>query len=84
MITSVYEGDEEDIDKAVAAARKAFEGPWKKVTPEDRGKLLNRLAQLFDENNDLLASIEALDNGKSITMAKVDINLCSGCLRYYG
>ena len=84
MITSVYEGDEEDIDKAVTAARKAFEGPWKKVTPEDRGKLLNRLAQLFDENNDLLASIEALDNGKSITMAKVDINLCSGCLRYYG
>ncbi|PPJ58986.1 hypothetical protein CBER1_11786 [Cercospora berteroae] len=84
VITSVYEGDEEDIDKAVVAARKAFEGPWKKITPEDRGKLLNRLAQLFDENNDLLASIEALDNGKSITMAKVDINLCSGCLRYYG
>lgn len=84
VITSVFEGDEEDIDKAVAAARKAFEGPWKKVTPEDRGKLLNRLAQLFDENNDLLASVEALDNGKSITMAKVDINLCSGCLRYYG
>jgi len=84
VITSVQEASEKDVDIAVAAARKAFEGPWRKETPENRGKLLNRLAQLFEENIDLLASVEALDNGKAFSMAKVDIGMCAGCLRYYG
>ena len=84
MICSVHEATEKDVDIAVAAARKAFEGPWRKVTPEDRGKLLNKLAVLFEQNMDLLASVESLDNGKAVSMAKVDINMAAGCLRYYG
>lgn len=84
VITSVQEATEKDVDIAVAAARKAFEGPWRKETPENRGKLLRALADLFEKNLDLLASIEALDNGKAVSMAKVDISMCAGCLRYYG
>ena len=84
VITSVHEATEKDVDIAVAAARKAFEGEWRKVTPEDRGKLLVKLADLFEKNSDALASVESLDNGKAFSMAKVDIALCAGCLRYYG
>ena len=72
------------MDIAVAAARKAFEGAWRQVTPEDRGKLLVKLADLIDQHHDTLAAIESLDNGKAITMANVDVSMVAGCLRYYG
>lgn len=84
VICSVHEATEKDVDIAVSAARKAFEGPWRQETPENRGKLLTNLANLFEKNLDLLASIEALDNGKAVSMAKVDISMAAGCLRYYG
>jgi len=85
VICAVQEASEKDVDIAVAAARKAFNGPWRKETPENRGKLLVKLAELFEKNADLLASVEALDNGKAFSMAKnVDVPGCAGCLRYYG
>lgn len=84
VICQVHEASEKDVDIAVSAARKAFEGEWRKVTPCDRGKLLCKLADLFDENSDLLAAVESLDNGKAFSMAKGDIAASSGCLRYYG
>lgn len=84
VITQVHEATEKGVDIAVAAARKAFEGPWRKETPENRGKLLVKLADLFEKNIELLASVESLDNGKAVSMAKVDISMCIGCLRYYG
>ncbi|KAG8527725.1 Aldehyde dehydrogenase [Bacidia gigantensis] len=83
-IVAVHEATEKDVDVAVSAARKAFEGEWRKVTPEQRSKYLFKLADLFDQNLDLLAAIESLDNGKAFAMAKVDIGMCAGCLRYYG
>lgn len=46
--------------------------------------MLNRLADLLDRDIDIIASIEALDNGKSVTMAKGDVGAASGCIRYYG
>jgi len=85
VICAVQEASEKDVDIAVAAARKAFNGPWRKETPENRGKLLNKLAELFEKNAELLAAVEALDNGKAYSMAKnVDVPGCAGCLRYYG
>ena len=85
VICSVQEATEKDVDIAVAAARKAFNGPWRKETPENRGKLLNKLADLFEKNADLIAAVEALDNGKAFSMAKnVDVPAAAGCLRYYG
>ena len=84
VICSVHEATEKDVDIAVAAARKAFETTWKATTPNDRGKFLIKLADLFEENIDLLGAVESLDNGKSIMMAKNDIVNAAGCLRYYG
>lgn len=73
-----------DVDLAVKAARKAFNGVWAQTLPSVRGALLTKLADLFDEYSDTLAAIESLDNGKALSMAKVDVQLSSGCLRYYG
>lgn len=83
VITSVHEATEKDVDTAVAAARAAFEGEWRRVTPSDRGKLLNKLADLIERDIEQLAAIEALDNGKALTMAKVDLGMAVGCIRYY-
>jgi aldehyde dehydrogenase (NAD+) len=84
VITSVHEATEKDVDIAVAAARKAFNGPWSKETPENRGKYLTNLANIIEKNVDLLAAVESLDNGKSLGMAKGDVGAVAGCLRYYG
>ncbi|KAK5997962.1 Aldehyde dehydrogenase [Cladobotryum mycophilum] len=84
VITSVYEATEKDVDIAVAAARKAFEGVWKQTAPGDRGRLMLKLADLIERDADLLAAVESLDNGKSITMAKGDVAAVAGTIRYYG
>ncbi|KAF1970315.1 aldehyde dehydrogenase, allergen Cla h 10 [Bimuria novae-zelandiae CBS 107.79] len=84
VICSIHEATEKDVDIAVSAARKAFEGSWRKEAPEKRGRLLVKLADLFEQNMDLLAAVESLDNGKSITMSKGDVGAAAGCLRYYG
>jgi len=83
-IVAVHEAGPEDVDIAVKAARKAFNGVWSQTLPSVRGQLLVKLADLFDEYSDTLAVIESLDNGKALSMAKVDVQLSSGCLRYYG
>ncbi|CAG8983872.1 hypothetical protein HYALB_00005510 [Hymenoscyphus albidus] len=84
VICSVSEATEKDVDIAVAAARKAFEGEWSKVTPQNRGRFLVNLADLLEKNTDLIAAVESLDNGKSLAMAKGDLAAVTGCLRYYG
>ena len=74
-LAQVAEGAEEDINRAVAAARKAFDsGPWKDTPPNVRGKLLWRLSELLQENLDTFAELETLDNGKALSISKaVDI-----------
>lgn len=84
VITSVHEATEKDVDIAVAAARKAFEGEWRQVTPGDRGKMVLKLADLLEQHLKVLASIEALDNGKAFTMAQLDVGMAAKTLRYYG
>lgn len=80
----MHEATEKDVDVAVAAARKAFEGPWSKINPQDRGILMNKLADLAEKNAELLAAVESLDNGKSISMARGDVAAVVATLRYYG
>src|SRR6476659_3778103 len=64
-ICQVAEGDKADIDRAVQAARKAFEeGPWPRMSAAERGRLLNKLADLVETNKEELAALESLDNGK--------------------
>jgi len=84
-IADVAEGDAIDIDRAAKAARKAFEsGPWSRMDARDRGRLMNRLADLIEENFDELAALETLDNGKPIRDSRAaDLPLVIDCLRYY-
>src|SRR6476661_5681549 len=85
VIASVAEGDAADVDLAVKAARKAFEtGPWSTMDARDRGRLMNKLADLIEEEADELAALESLDNGKPIRDAKAaDLPLTIDALRYY-
>ncbi|KAL8726322.1 MAG: hypothetical protein Q9181_006102, partial [Wetmoreana brouardii] len=83
-IVAVHEATEKDVDLAVSAARKAFEGEWRTINPGTRGRYLVNLADLLEKHVKTLAAIESLDNGKSLTMATNDVNLAAGCIRYYG
>ncbi|HEX6649967.1 MAG TPA: aldehyde dehydrogenase family protein, partial [Pyrinomonadaceae bacterium] len=65
-LAEVAEADKADIDKAVAAARRAFEGKWSKLSARDRGKLLYKLSQLIEQHTPELAALETADNGKPI------------------
>jgi aldehyde dehydrogenase (NAD+) len=84
-ICQIAEADAADVDKAVLAARAAFEhGPWRKMPASERGRLLNRLADLIERNTDELAALESLDNGKPVAVAKaVDVPATVGCYRYF-
>jgi aldehyde dehydrogenase (NAD+) len=86
VITQVAESDAADVDKAVSAARAAFEkGPWRrKITASGRGVLMNKLADLIEKHADELAQLEALDNGKPAHIARMaDLTLTIACYRYY-
>ncbi|KAI5285949.1 aldehyde dehydrogenase (NAD(P)(+)) ald5, partial [Ascosphaera atra] len=83
-ICTVQAAGREDVDIAVKAARRALSGPWKTLPASDRGRLLLRLADLFEEHGDTIAAVESLDNGKSYQLAKADVGNAAGCLRYYG
>src|SRR5689334_24526912 len=65
-LAEIAEADKADVDKAVAAARRAYEGKWSKMSARDRGRLLYKLSQLIEENASQLAEIETADNGKPI------------------
>lgn len=83
-IASVAEGDKADIDLAVKAARRAFaSGPWSRMTPSERGRIIHRIGDLILENADELASLEALDNGKPKAVAKAaDVTLAADMFHY--
>jgi aldehyde dehydrogenase (NAD+) len=84
-ICQVAEGDKADVDLAVAAARKAFEdGPWPRISASERGRLLNRLADLIERDREELAALESLDNGKPYRDAiNADLPLTIKCYCYY-
>jgi phenylacetaldehyde dehydrogenase len=84
VIAHVAEGDSADIERAVRAARRAFDtGPWRKVTPSERGRMLWRLADLLEARLEEFAQLEALDNGKPLKVARVaDVPLAVDMFRY--
>lgn len=85
IITEVQQGNKEDIDFAVKCAKKAFEfgSEWRTMDASYRGILLNRLADLIEENASYLASLETLDNGKPYTNSyTLDIAGSVKCIRY--
>jgi aldehyde dehydrogenase (NAD+) len=84
-ICEVARAGPEDVDRAVRAARTAFDGgPWTKMRPAERQRLLWRLGDLIVEHADELARLETLDNGKPIFESRqVDIPMVSGCFHYF-
>jgi aldehyde dehydrogenase (NAD+) len=84
-ICQIAEADSADVDKAVNAARAAFEhGSWRKISASERGRYIHRLADLIEQNADDLARLESLDNGKPFSVAKaVDVAATVSCLRYF-
>ena len=84
-IAAVAHGGAEDVARAVAAAREAFEdGPWATLAPATRGQLIAALADALDERQEELAQIESLDNGKPVKLAQyVDVLGTIAHLRYF-
>ena len=84
-ITDVADASAEDVDRAVQAARRAFEsGPWAKMSGADRGRILWKLGDLIEANVQELGRIETLDQGKTITEStRVDVPLAADCFRYF-
>jgi acyl-CoA reductase-like NAD-dependent aldehyde dehydrogenase len=85
VLARVAEGDAEDVDRAVRAARRAFDaGPWTRMAPAARQKILLKVADLIDANGLELAQLETLDNGKALTESQhVDIPSAAETFRYY-
>ena len=83
-ICSVAEADSEDVDRAVKAARRAFdEDGWARTKPNERSRLLWKLAELLERHTDEFAELESLDNGKPVAVARVaDVPLAVDMFRY--
>jgi phenylacetaldehyde dehydrogenase len=84
VLAHIAEGDKEDIDRAVKTARQAFDtGPWRKLTPSERGRLVHRIGDLIMEHADELATLETLDNGKPFSVARAaDVPLSADLFWY--
>uniref|UniRef100_A0A4W5R278 Aldehyde dehydrogenase 1 family member L2 n=1 Tax=Hucho hucho TaxID=62062 RepID=A0A4W5R278_9TELE len=74
-----------DVDRAIAAAKEAFEvGPWSRMNPRDRGTLLYKLADLMEEHQEELATIESIDSGAVYTLAlKTHVGMSIQTFRYF-
>jgi phenylacetaldehyde dehydrogenase len=85
VIAHVAHGERQDVDLAVSAARKAFQsGPWSRMSPAARARLIYRLGEAIESHAEEMALIETLDNGKPLTVSRsVDIPTAAEKLRYY-
>src|ERR1700728_644278 len=83
-LAHIAEGDAEDINRAVRAARRAFDdGPWSRMTPSDRGRIIWRIGDLILEHVEELAQLESLDNGKPLGVAQAaDVPLAADLFHY--
>ena len=85
IIAQVPDANSDDVNRAVAAAKAAFEdGPWATTTPQERGRVLFRLAEKVRQNSAMLAELECRNTGKPIVEAEYDINDVATCFEYYG
>jgi betaine-aldehyde dehydrogenase len=85
VIAQVPDCNAEDVDRAVAAARAAFdEGAWASTTPQERGRVLFRLSDKIRQNLATLAELECRNTGKPIVEAEYDVNDVATCFEYYG
>ncbi|PWA10395.1 betaine-aldehyde dehydrogenase [Pueribacillus theae] len=85
VLATVYEAGEEDVNRAVEAAREAFDhGPWSKMSASERSRLIYKLADLMEENAEELAQLDTLDNGKPINETRnIDVPAAIEHFRYF-
>lgn len=84
VIATIAEGNEADVDRAVAAARRAFEGPWSTMRPAERGHILFKLVELMKQHADEIAALESIDAGKPISgVLRQDLPAAIDTLTYY-
>ena len=83
LLATVAEGDAEDINRAVAAARRAFDGPWRKVKPYERQQMLLKLADLVERHFEELSLLDTLVMGAPIARTRSMRLRVLGFLRYY-
>lgn len=84
-LADIAHGQAEDIDRAVRAARRAFEddAPWRRMSASDRGRIIWRISELIEEHADELAMLESMDNGKPFVVARAaDVALAADLFRY--
>jgi acyl-CoA reductase-like NAD-dependent aldehyde dehydrogenase len=85
VIGAVPKGSAEDVDRAVSAARQAFDsGPWSRFTPLERSRALNRVADLLRGRVEEIARLETLNCGKIIVESRADVIASANCFEYYG
>ena len=83
-IAEIQDAAEQDVDRAVKAARTAFEsGPWPEMKPGARSRLIYQIADAMEARAEDLAQLETLDNGKPINLARGDVFASVGAMRYY-
>jgi phenylacetaldehyde dehydrogenase len=83
ILATVAEGDAEDINRAVEAARRAFEGPWSRLTTSERSRIIWRIGDLILDHADELAQLDSLDNGKPFAVARAaDVPLAADMFHY--
>ncbi|MCZ6824591.1 MAG: aldehyde dehydrogenase family protein [Gemmatimonadetes bacterium] len=84
VLTEVAEAGVEDVDRAVRAARDAFEGgEWREMSPRARGRLLWKLAERLEERKDEIARVETLNNGKPLFESGIDVAMTIQTFEYY-
>ncbi|MCI0720632.1 MAG: aldehyde dehydrogenase family protein [Acidobacteria bacterium] len=86
VLAEVADGDDQDVDRAVRSSRQAFdEGPWRRMPPWERGRLIGKVAEIIRRKTDELAMLDALDCGKPLKDNKYgDIPVCARIFEYYG
>lgn len=85
VITTVAEGNADDVKLAVKAAREAFDnGPWSRTSAAERGRLVEKLAEKVEDNHEELAIYESLDTGKTVEESRWDMDDIAGIFRYFG
>ncbi len=84
VLARVPDAAAEDVDRAVQAARKAFDEGWRDVTAQERGRILLGLAEVVRRELKPLAELETLNSGKPIVESEFDLNDAATCFEYYG
>ncbi|MFP4484996.1 MAG: aldehyde dehydrogenase family protein [Spirochaetaceae bacterium] len=84
VVTEVPDGREEDVDRAVASALRAYRQVWRRTTQREKGRYLLAISRRLEERAEELAQLETLENGKPIAQSRMDVGEAIRNYRYYG